>query len=260
MGGRSSDFKYNYQTGETQSQNLKVTPLIDNDKDSISERNNWLIDELQNKNHIICCSTDKFNNMIVNENYKKLIEITNKFPSITQYLKSKELLIRGAKFDKSNVAACFSYKPGETDNMQIFLGEKVNTGDKQLLEDNLKQTVKNQFWSQSDDNQLLNHTIVHEYGHFIQTLIINKKLRADKNFENMDYIQKKQYFNNEALKCKNAILKIQNEKFGTNENFISKYGSTNSKEFFAEAFANLMTTSKPTNLAKSLEIYIKENL
>lgn len=63
-----------------------------------------------------------------------------------------------------------------------------------------------------------------------------------------------------SKRIKREILAIQKEKFNEDSDYISKYGTYNSKEFFAETFANLVNTKKPTTLAKSLEIYIRENL
>ena len=87
MGGRSSNFKYNYDTGESQSQKLDVKPLIDDENDTISERNNYLIDELQDKNHILCVSTDNFGYDVMTTNLAKINSTVDKYPQINNNIK-----------------------------------------------------------------------------------------------------------------------------------------------------------------------------
>ena len=260
MGGRSSSFKFNEQTGEIFSQVTKVYPLIENNADTISEINNTYIDELQEDNHIVCRSTNSFNYEIMNSNFKKIYEIIKKYPIIANNLNDAELNIRGATFSDKSTQACFSYNVKNKENMTIFLGQDVYTKNKQVVEMNAKFNQNKGFWSKSDDKELVNSVIAHEYGHFIEKLIIDKKIQNCPKTHDMDAYQLKNYFNLQSGLIKRKIISIQKERFNDVNTHISDYGETNSNEFFAETFANLVTSKTPTTLAKSLEIYLKENL
>lgn len=260
MGGRSSNFKYNFNTGETQTQKSNITPLIDDDNDTISERNHYLVDELQEKHHILCQSTDNFGYDVMTANLAKINATLDKYPQIKASLKNHELNIRGAEFDKTNTVACFSYTPGKDDGMTIFLGKNAYDKNKVEIERVTDNQVNQKSWSPCDKENLINHTIMHEYGHFIETKIINKLIKKDHNLETLNPADKIALFDAYAKKIKHEILVIQKAKFNKDGDFISNYGNRNSKEFFAETFANLVNTKKPTTLARSLEIYIRENL
>lgn len=260
MGGRSSNFSYNKDTGETISQRAEIYPLIDKEHDVITEINNPYIDELQEGNHNICCSTNGFNYDIMNNNFKKIYDIVRKYPQISKNLDDAELNIRGATFSDKNTQACFSYNVLNKDNMTIFLGKDVYTKNKQLIEKDAKYNQDIRFWSKSDDKDLVNKVIAHEYGHFIEKLIIDKKIKDDPKTKEMETYQLINYANMQAGLIKREIISIQKKHFNSTEKTISEYGEYNGKEFFAETFANLVTSKEPTTLAKSLEIYLKENL
>lgn len=258
MGGRGSSFKTNANTNIKFSDNGSFEPLINAQNDSISERNNDLIDILQDDNINICESTDSFKTENMNPNIKKVYEMTQQFSGVSKSLRNSQLDIRGAKFSGSTVA-CFSYNPWNKENMTIFLNANLASLSKEQIESKTKVQVDKKFWAPCDKENLINQDVAHEYGHFVQKLIFEKQM--DKNLtRNMSAKQIDNYEKMLALKCKKDILKIQKERFNKTDDFISRYGSKSNFEFFAETFSNLMTSKKPTTLAKSLEIYIKENL
>ena len=258
MGGRGSSFKTNANTQIKLSENGSCTPLIDAEQDTISERNNDYIDILQDENINVCISTDTFRAENMSPNIKKLYDMTEKFSGISKQIKHTQLDIRGAQF-KGNTVACFSYNPWNKEGMTIFMNSNLKTTTKEEIEKRTKTQIENKFWAPCDKEEYINQDLAHEFGHFVQKLIIDKK--QDKELtKNMTAQQIDKYESMLALKCKQDILKIQKERFNKTDNFISKYGKKSSFEFFAEIFSNLVTSKSPTTLAKSLEIYIKENL
>ena len=40
---------------------------------------------------------------------------------------------------------------------------------------------------------------------------------------------------------------------------VGEYGKKNQAEWFAEVYANMSLSSKPTNMAKAMKSYLKEN-
>lgn len=180
MGGRGSNFRYNKNSGEINTQKIKFKPLLDDEIDSISEINNDYIDILQEKNHVICYSTDNYNHSIINPNLQKINDIIKKFPGITNNLKNSELKIRGATFEDNQTQACFSYNITDKDDMTIFLGKNVYTEDKKAVEQRAKLNQNSKWWSSSDDDELINKVITHEYGLFPKTHYRQKNKKQPK--------------------------------------------------------------------------------
>lgn len=258
MGGRYSNFSINPQTGEFLMSESIPIPLIEDD--SISERNNEYIDILQDKNHIVCCSTDNFNYDLIEPNLRKLNKLIDKFPAIRYNLKENEILIRGATFDDPRTSACFGHLPSDKQNMTIYLNKDYFTLPKNEVISVEEYERKIGHFSPCDKEEYITATLSHEYGHFIEKLIIEKKLRNDENLFDKDINERSREYKMQAVKIKNEILNIQKERFGLTNDQISEYGKVNSREFFAESFANLVNSKNPTTIAKATEIYIKENL
>ncbi len=184
--------------------------------------------------------------------------MNSKFKAGSHLDSRHQLKIRGAKFSGRTVA-CFSYYPNNQDDMTIFLSDRLIKNDRRTLEQSTQNQIDMKNWSASDKQDLINHTISHEYGHFIQKLIVDKQLKQD-NVDMSDVNTVKLTRRLYERKAKQEILKICKEQFKDDNEFISRYGNKDSAEFFAEAFANLADCKNPTNIAKATEIYIKENL
>ena len=148
--------------------------------------------------------------------------------------------------------------------MTIFLNSNLEKLSRDKIEQKTQKQIDSKAWAPCDKNELINQDLAHEYGHFIQKLILekqkDKELVSKMKDSDTGTQQIDRYERMLALKSKNDILKIQKERFNKTDDFISEYGKESHFEFFAETFANLVTSKKPTTLAKSLEIYIKENL
>ena len=170
MGGRGSSFKTNQDTKIKFINNGSFKPLIDNENDSISERNNDYIDILQESNINICMSTDKFKAENSNPNIRKIYEINERFSAISKNIKNSQLDIRGAKFT-GNTVACFSYNPYNKEDMTIYLNSNLEKYTKEELEQRTINQINNKIWAPCDKNELINQDLAHEYGHFVQKLI-----------------------------------------------------------------------------------------
>lgn len=256
MGGRSSTFKYS-SDGRSDSQTIKYKPLLSLEQD-VQSTNSSEIESLKKFNHQICISTDAFKKENFNPNIAKLSELNNRFKTWTKLDKENNLKIRAAKFE-GNCVACFSSFGTSKKDMTIFLSDDLIYQNKGSLEALTKANISIEHWSKCDNKELINHTLSHEYGHFVQKLIIDKQLERDKvdlSTETNVNLIRSIY----AKKCKREILNICKTQFKDDNKFISEYGAEKATEFFAEAFANLVDSQNPSNIAKATEIYIKENL
>lgn len=95
---------------------------------------------------------------------------------------------------------------------------------------------------ETDNETLSRYVVTHEYGHMLENVLIQQELAV-----------KFGSFQNIADRYKNEIIKIAEssiENFNVDE-YISSYGKKNSKEFFAECFANSQL-GKPNALGNAM--------
>lgn len=95
---------------------------------------------------------------------------------------------------------------------------------------------------------LANYTVKHEYGHLLQNALYQK---AKAN----GYSGTEGQF---AASAYNEIERTARKKYGATSGSLSRYGHTNSKEAFAESFANLNSGS-PNAFGKALGEYLSNN-
>lgn len=98
------------------------------------------------------------------------------------------------------------------------------------------------------------YTAIHEMGHVVECCIFKKIIRNNPTISRSH--------RDLAIKVRNDVEKILKNKYtkpGKDAIMnISKYSTTNSMEWFAETFSNLILTDKePTPVAKALDDYIR---
>ena len=118
------------------------------------------------------------------------------------------------------------------------------------------------------DSEINTYTIVHEYGHILQSHISRQRTNFDvleakyaksskPSAEKLSKIYKKEEVA-QAKKMYEEIVEIakkNNPNFSLKDN-LSKYGHTNYFEFFAEAFANSQCGA-PNELGKAMQIWLE---
>lgn len=87
------------------------------------------------------------------------------------------------------------------------------------------------------------YAITHEYGHMLHNALASRSSRSSDSF---------------TAKAEKEIRSIAKKKYGATSGNVSKYGSTNSKEFFAESFASLNSGS-PNPYGKAMGDWLKSN-
>lgn len=110
------------------------------------------------------------------------------------------------------------------------------------------------------------YTTVHEYGHIIENNVIGsafKKLPFERRRElDLDGLKADTWHKSEAARIQREILDIAKEKSGNKDlmsyDYISDYGKTNCKEFFAEAFANSQL-GEPNIIGEAMNIWLERN-
>lgn len=100
-------------------------------------------------------------------------------------------------------------------------------------------------WAAGTDGKITNrnaYTVVHEYGHMLHNAMAAHSGLSSKGF---------------TQKAKNEIMKIAKSKYNATGN-VSTYGTTNSREFFAEAFASY-NSGKPNAYGKAMGDWLEKN-
>ena len=249
MGGRGSYIGYKNRAGH---HNKEITDTFD--QDSKTEKTTKIFKTLENKNFIVMKSTDNIPDEIFLPNMNKLNKILEENPELYNFLGQKKIYIRSEKFSDPHTLACFDDEnPKKT---QFIYNQSILKQNREKVEKLTNDQIKQGYWTPSDKNELVNHIAVHELGHFVQRILIDKQAKADgkpKNFYSSKYSL------NRAKEMRTEIKKICYNKFGQQPK-ISGYGNDTPYEYFAEAFCELYTSKQPSAVAKALEIYLKEKL
>lgn len=98
-----------------------------------------------------------------------------------------------------------------------------------------------------DDETLSRYVVTHEYGHMLENFLSQQDMTGTI----YTHQQKCEHYRNEILN----IAKNLDENFSI-DNFLSEYGSTNDKEFFAECFANSQL-GQPNVLGNAMLIWLE---
>ncbi|MDL2235445.1 minor capsid protein [Christensenellaceae bacterium OttesenSCG-928-L17] len=162
--------------------------------------------------------------------------LLNEYPQVQEWVKEQDgLTFRASSNMKKGV-----YANTLRDDPIITLSRTRFKQFDKLVSDIKKGSGKGWFMPAKDYG---NYVINHEFGHVMQNFILNgKNTTASSN------------------RVENAIIEIAKSKFGLKEvdipKVVSDYGKKNSREFFAEAFANLHS-GKPNAIGRAMKEYLK---
>lgn len=281
MGGRGSAFisykNYESSSGVDEQIMAKIMATMDEDKDTELEHNGYT-KKLIDKNIHIKQSTDKISEEIIVPNAEKINQLTNKYSYTEKALhkKDEELRVRAAEMP-ANTEAMFVSNAIDFTNLQLVYNGDIKYSTKERMERNTQEQINMGYWVKSDKEQLINHTVTHEFGHYVQRVLMEKdqKTKAGQaqyerlieelkstNKEKRKTIVRK-YSEDYAIKYFNSIQRIARKEYGRDyENQpLSNYAKENTRETFAELFCSLNTNSNPDNdLVKAMEIYLKRRL
>lgn len=185
-------------------------------------------------------------------NYRKFVELHKKYPVNF----SETTFTFSARFKRT-----YAYVSSQcNEGFGIFLPNvdiKFNTNTYYTSFENVlmkcNKHIKSNWQQKGNDDELLSYTLTHEYGHALQNEIAkNEVFNKNKFTEN----KLSEFENN----IKFAVKKIYDAKYNDGGFYseVSRYGKTNSAEWFAETFASL-NCGQPTKAALCLGEYLKNN-
>lgn len=283
MGGRSSAYiSYENPSGSSGVDlgiMSDISDSIDDDKDTKLPHSGWT-QKLKDKNIHIKESTDKISEQILVPNAMKIHELSQKYGKSTKELKEQkqELRVRSHTMEGS-VEAMFSSSPTNFENLQIVYNSDIRYMTKERLETQTQNQIASNFWTHSDKDELVNHTISHEYGHFIQRVLMERDIRSNKQDKErreklLDDLGKtsksksksykiiQEYAEEYATKYIKAVQRVCRKNFGRDyeQKPLSDYSRESNREYFAEIFCNSETNKNPDDIGKAMKIYLNKKL
>ena len=278
MGGRGSCYLNFYDSSKSTSGDVDLFDIMEGmeeDKDTNKEYNGKT-EKLKQKNIHIKESTDKIPEEIFLPNVYKIDSLTRKYTDTTKILgkNEKELAIRSGKMP-SNYVAAFFHDGTKFDNLQIVFNKDLTFSNKSRTEEAVKTQIENGNWIKCDKDEYINQTITHEFGHYVQKVLmqieLNTKIGREKYKQFKNEFKKatnkekealvRKYSEDYAQKYFKSIQRIHRKNFGKeNIDDVSRYGKTNNREAFAELFANLNCSKEPSTLGKATEIFLAKKM
>ena len=278
MGGRGSCYLNFYDSSKSTSGDVDLFDIMEGmeeDKDTNKEYNGKT-KKLKQKNIHIKESTDKIPEEIFVPNVSKIDSLTRKYSDTAKLLgkEEKELAIRADKMP-SNFAALFLHAGAKFDDLQIVLNQDLKFSNRYLIEKRSETLIDNGEWIKCDKEEYINQTITHEFGHYVQKVLMQKELNTKKGREKYEQFKNelkkvplseqrnlaRQYSEDYAEKYFKSIQRIHRKYFGKeNIKDISNYGETNNREAFAELFTNLNCSKEPSTLGKATEIFLAKKM
>lgn len=254
MGGRGSSFLKT--SGRTNEDWFK-----DYDYETYTNKPTASTDFLKDiKNTWVMSTTDVINRPVMNKQSDFIKTLASDYSGSIQLLdESNNLHIRALTLKSSSTYAAFVFPRSDYKKMQICFNLKKINQPEDVLKNNTKTQIDSGYWSYSDDNNLVNHTVAHEYGHFVERTIIEKKAKKVPIEQRELTYNFEEYYHKKSKEIYDEIYKIKCSNYGDNsKQRISRYAQDSYQENFAEIFANLTTSKHPTNWAKAMDTYLKQ--
>lgn len=220
-------------------------------------------------------SFENFDKRLLFENIQRLNDLIEKYPIAKRYIVSSFVSFDGIIKKNSTIGSC-AHGVFDDDVQSIHLNEKYFLSYKDRIQGQMKQ-YKSGFKMPLTKEFAGVYTISHEFGHFMENILIAKynqthkedykkvcsKVKECTNKDEQVSIMKS-WHKKRALEIKRGILECAyqldvNFKFKDYEKYISGYGNTSPYEFFAECFANLHC-GNPNILGLAIEKYLEEVL
>ena len=242
--------------------------------DKPTKKQTRLVKKLLKKNIVVMESTDNIPDIIQNNNLSTINMLAKKYPgAIKELTKQDAFYVRADKMDPFSQAYS-AMNPLTFEAKRIVYNDQLKKTNLKAIALQADKQMSTGFWQKVDKKNYTKYITTHEFGHFIQDMIIINQIKKDPtsfeamktNFNNKLYNKQKRqvitsWYDSRASEIKKQILKIHDKNFGTlKPTDLSQYGQKNDFEFFAEVFAGANLNSQPNNLQKSMLIYLKEEL
>lgn len=206
--------------------------------------------DLQNKYGLIgfekVYGGDDVQNAVLGSYADQLARLDRKFGAIKGSSKPEVIVVneRG-----TGTIAAVGFNPLNPADQTLYLNEAELGKISQATKTTKESTASG--WSAQNSGDLranAYYSVTHEYGHMLHNQLYAKAKAAGYTGTRNEFV----------AKCNDEILKIARESYGVkHKTEVSKYGTTNGREKFAETFASSQLGGK-TGMAKAMRKWLKE--
>ena len=195
---------------------------FEKDEDTKLEHNG-ITKKLLDKNIHIKQSTDNFNSNVLIPNIDKVDKLSSKYLDTSRILKKndKEFSVR-ADVLSNGTEACFRSYANSLSKMRIVLNRDNRLSTIDNIENRVKSNIEAKHWVKCDKENLVSHTITHEFGHYVQRVLMEREKHTKKgsrffeefenkvrqNPEQFGKLQHK-YYEDHAQRVLNSIDNLQ---------------------------------------------------
>ena len=271
MGGRGASWLNKVDKSTRNLNNIRNIEEFLNDEPIPYNEMSEPMKKLSKNNIVIYKSMQKLPQDILNTQINHLSNLVSKNKkNIILLNENNKMQVKLAKFGDQTTCACFSHIYDLT-NLKLLYNAVYTKKSLKDLKNQAKISQKNGFWEPTNKENFSKYVTTHEFGHFMQYNAIKKVIdrhykkeytklidlyNKDKSFLNAEQVRN--LYNNIARNINIKITEIAKKQFGSSEiSDISKYGTKNDAETFAELYSNAMLSSQPNNTAKALKLYLK---
>ena len=271
MGGRGADFLKNINKSLVNLNEAGRVEVFENDMPVDDNDCTEIEKELKQYNLIVYKSMHKLPADILQEQLEAINNRCKKSKKLMILTKNTPMEIRLGRFSKPTTQACFTFT-SDFNKLRIVFNSTYCKYTTKYIKEMVEHNQDIGWWAKSDKNNLLKQTATHEFGHFIQFNMIKKMIDRRHKTEYNDLINKyvknptdenkkvlNKLYEDLAWRINNKIALISKKKYDTMDIDISEYGQRNSAEWFAEVYTNMSLSTKPTDMAKAMKSYLKEN-
>lgn len=240
------DFDINKFTAKDSKTKIKLVDDIQTKEDAIQflQDSNYFLVQYSNNGEIFKdwnnYNLEDFKDVDINV-LKSVINSYNILFTKYPFLKGN---IKGFRFSDSDGTRNSYAWTGFIKNSSVNINRKYAKNYADFIE-LLKSDIKTKWHPAIDNNKLIENVLIHEYGHVMEATY--------------------QYYKSTSTAPSISIRKKVMEKFG-GVNFrsvkdnLSEYATTNSVEWFAEAFSEYVTSDNPRPLAKEFGEYFDKKI
>lgn len=187
-------------------------------------------------------NTSKIDREVMITSLEKVRELEKRYGAIGN---SRDIVLNGVMDDSIAFVSRDGGKDSNSQSLNFSIGNMGNAG---KLVDMTKKGQRTGWFMPSGTTrkQLIGYTVTHEYGHMVQNVLYSK---SKTSLTHAEY----------ANAVRSEVKQIAKARYGYRDGSkaISKYGQKNSREFFAEAFANA-NSGRPNSIGRAMGDWLKK--
>ena len=181
---------------------------------------------------------------------QEAVDVLQDNPKFAEYVKAHGLNLKAEPLSGKYGATSYYFRGGNSVDISI---DEDSFQDKDEIKTAVARQAKNNFKMPASEDEALHYTMSHELGHAIETVAVYSRT-AGANDVKSAYLKETRTIKREILRIAKTI--DSSVTYRTYKKWLSRYGQTNPREFFAECHAN-MRCGSPNTLGNALKEWLR---